>query len=197
MAKAFSDNEKEIIRERLKEAAIDCLQRFGVRKTTVDELVKMAGISKGAFYLFYSTKEILLFEVMTDFQLKLQNKLLETVSSAEEQLKSETISNLLYNMMKEVDNSFMVTLVQNGDIEYLQRKLPKEIIESHQFDDDMILRELCTTLSLPLSKDKIELFSASLRAIAMTMTAKKAIGEKYYNEVLMTLIKGVVEQLFK
>lgn len=197
MAKAFSDNEKEIIRERLKESAIDCLLRFGVRKTTVDELVKRAGISKGAFYLFYPTKETLIFEVMADFQLKLQNKLLETVRSAEEQLKAETISNLLYNMMKEIDNSFMVTLVQNGDIEYLQRKLPKEIIESHQFDDDMILRELCATLSLPLSKDKIELFSASLRAIAMTMTAKKAIGEKYYNEVLMTLIKGVVEQLFK
>jgi AcrR family transcriptional regulator len=197
MAKAFSDNEKEIILKRLKYLAKDCLQRFGVRKTTVDELVKMAGISKGAFYLFYSTKEILIFEVMTDFQLKLQNQLLETVNSTKEQLTSETISNLLFNMMKEVDGSFMITLVQNGDIEYLQRKLPEEIITKHQFDDDMILGKLCKSLTLSLPDDKLELFSASLRAIAMTMTAKKAIGEKYYDEVLMSLVKGVVEQLFK
>lgn len=196
MAKAFSDNEKEIIRKRLKEAAIDCLQRFGVRKTTVDELVRMAGISKGAFYLFYPTKEILIFEVMTDFQLKLQNKLLETVNSAKKQLTSDAISNFLFDMMKEVDNSFMMTIVQNGDIEYLQRKLPEEILARHQLDDDLILGELCKSLPLPLTKDKVELFSASLRATAMTMTAKKAIGEKYYNEVLMILIRGVVEQLF-
>jgi AcrR family transcriptional regulator len=197
MAKAFSDNEKEIIRKRLKDAAKDCLQRFGVRKTTVDELVKMAGISKGAFYLFYSTKEILLFEVMTDFQLKLQNQLLETVNSTKEQLTSDIISNLLFSMMKEVDDSFMITLVQNGDIEYLQRKLPEEIIVKHQFDDDIIWGELCKSLTLSLPDDKLELLSASLRAIAMTMTAKKAIGETYYDEVLLTLVKGVVEQLFK
>ncbi len=133
---------------------------------------------------------------MTDFQLKLQNQLLETVNSTKKQLTSDTISNLLYNMMKEVDNSFMLTLVQNGDIGYLQRKLPEEIIAKHQFDDDMILGELCKFLPLPLTKDEVELFSASLRAIAMTMTVKRAIGEKYYDEVLITLIKGVVEQLF-
>lgn len=197
MAKAFSDNEKEIIRKRLKKAAIDCLQRLGVRKTTVDELVGMAGISKGAFYLFYRSKEILIFEIMTDFQLKLQNQLLETVNSTKEQLTSNTISDLIFKMIKEVDNSFMITLVQNGDIEYLQRKLPEEILAKHQFDDDMIFAELCKFLPLPLTKDNIELFSASLRAIAMTMTAKKAIGEKYYDQVLITLIRGVVEQLFK
>ncbi|MFR5759913.1 MAG: TetR/AcrR family transcriptional regulator [Bacteroides cellulosilyticus] len=30
-----------------------------VRKTSVDELVKYANISKGAFYLFYTSKELL------------------------------------------------------------------------------------------------------------------------------------------
>ena len=35
----------------------------GVKKTTVDELVKRTGIPKGTFYLFYPSKEMLLFDV--------------------------------------------------------------------------------------------------------------------------------------
>ncbi|MDY4210978.1 MAG: TetR/AcrR family transcriptional regulator [Treponema sp.] len=34
-----------------------------MKKTTVDELVKRTGIPKGTFYLFYPSKEILLFDI--------------------------------------------------------------------------------------------------------------------------------------
>ena len=53
MAKAFDDNERKLIKDKLKEGALLFIQQQGVRKTSVDELVKYANISKGAFYLFY------------------------------------------------------------------------------------------------------------------------------------------------
>lgn len=39
------------------------MQEKGVKKTTVDELVKREGIPKGTFYLFYPSKEMLLYDV--------------------------------------------------------------------------------------------------------------------------------------
>ena len=57
MAKAFDDNERKLIKDKLKEGALLFIQQQGVRKTSVDELVKYANISKGAFYLFYTSKE--------------------------------------------------------------------------------------------------------------------------------------------
>lgn len=46
MVKAFTEKEKEFIRAKLKEVAEECLGRYGVKKTTVDQLVDMTGISK-------------------------------------------------------------------------------------------------------------------------------------------------------
>ena len=53
MPKSYSEQEREYIRKRLKEEAAKCLARYGVRRTTVDEIVKRVNIPKGTFYLFY------------------------------------------------------------------------------------------------------------------------------------------------
>ncbi len=59
MGTAFTDNEKNIIKTKLKACASSCMSKYGIKKTTVDELVKEVGISKGAFYKFYDSKELL------------------------------------------------------------------------------------------------------------------------------------------
>lgn len=68
MSTAFSDNEKELINLKLIEVAEECLKKYGVRKTTVDQIVQMTGISKGSFYNFYPKKEILFFTVLEEYQ---------------------------------------------------------------------------------------------------------------------------------
>ena len=64
--KSFSGQERTLIDQRLRAAAAECLERYGVRKTTVDELVRRAGIPKGTFYLFYPSKEALFFSLLID-----------------------------------------------------------------------------------------------------------------------------------
>jgi len=59
MATAFTKQEETIILEKLKNAAKEIDVSLGVRRTTVDQLVAAAGISKGAFYKFYASKELL------------------------------------------------------------------------------------------------------------------------------------------
>ena len=52
MPKSYSDQEREYIKKRLKDEATKCLIQYGVRRTTVDEIVKRVNIPKGTFYLF-------------------------------------------------------------------------------------------------------------------------------------------------
>ncbi|MDN6640334.1 MAG: TetR/AcrR family transcriptional regulator, partial [Tetragenococcus sp.] len=73
MATAFSDEEKIEIEESLYEAAKKCLQKFGVKKTTVERITQMAGISKGSVYNFYPKKEILFFKVLEEYQNDVMN----------------------------------------------------------------------------------------------------------------------------
>lgn len=71
MARAFTEKEKEQVAVALKQAAEACLMAYGVRKTTVDELVQRANISKGSFYAFYPSKEVLFLTYLTIIMIKL------------------------------------------------------------------------------------------------------------------------------
>ena len=64
MPRAFSDIEREVIKERLQKAAVESMIKYGIRQTTVDCLAKGANIPKGIFYLFNDSKEELLFKVL-------------------------------------------------------------------------------------------------------------------------------------
>ena len=75
MATAFTTEEKEVIRKKLHKVAKECLQRYGVKKTTVDQMAAMVDISKGSFYNFYSSKEMLFFAVLEEYQIDVMNRL--------------------------------------------------------------------------------------------------------------------------
>lgn len=56
---------REITRARIREAANDLFLKQGIDRTTVDQIVTKAGVSKGTFYLHFERKEDLLLEYGT------------------------------------------------------------------------------------------------------------------------------------
>lgn len=58
---AFSEEENKNIRRRLFEEAAKRAVTVGTRKTSVEELTEAVGISKGLFYKFFDSKELLFF----------------------------------------------------------------------------------------------------------------------------------------
>ncbi|GAA2439905.1 MULTISPECIES: TetR/AcrR family transcriptional regulator [Mycobacteriaceae] len=64
MAVAFTPDEKDGIARVLVETAEQLFATQGLKKTSLDELVQAAGISKGSFYVFFDSKESLYLEVM-------------------------------------------------------------------------------------------------------------------------------------
>ncbi len=64
MPKSFTEKERAAIYEALQDACKRSWTERGYKKTSVDELCRSVGISKGAFYLFYDTKEALFCDVI-------------------------------------------------------------------------------------------------------------------------------------
>jgi AcrR family transcriptional regulator len=77
MPKGFSEREKRSIRERLIEEGREAFGMYGLKRTSVDDLTRAVGISKGAFYLFFDSKEELFVEVLARFEADLQARLLD------------------------------------------------------------------------------------------------------------------------
>ncbi len=196
MPKTFSDSEREHIKQRLIEEAKNCLMQYGVRKTTVDELVKRVNIPKGTFYLFYDSKELLLFNVLCAFHDEIQEKLFLEIQGLNEDLGPKKLTELIFNLYKIVEESFMLRLITNGEMEMLIRKLPPEIARQHAEKDDFSVEQL-VALVPNMKADNVKVFSAALRGIFVAMLHKQEIGEEVFDDALRVMINGVVIQMFE
>lgn len=191
MGKGFTENEKVIIKDKLRKAAEEALMKTGIRKTSVDELVLKAGISKGAFYLFYETKELLFFEVIVSFHDKLQADFMKILRSTNA-LNLDYLTETIFGLLKR-DQDFFVSILSNGEIEFLQRKLSNDIMEKHFRDDELFFDEILSILSV--DKSRIKVFASGIRAIFVLMLYKKVIGEESFDDTMKYMIKGMVIQL--
>ena len=195
MATAFTTEEKEVIRKKLHKVAKECLQRYGVKKTTVDQMAAMVDISKGSFYNFYSSKEMLFFMVLEEYQIDVMNRLTEQLGM-EAKIDTNRLVQLLYDFYQDFRYSFMYTIFKNHEMELLVRKLPKEVITNHHMIDDRMVKEIVSRINIR-ENVSLEIVSALFRTIAMTILHIEEIGEKQFDTTLKLVIKGVVEQITK
>lgn len=193
MTAAFSENEKELIRDKLIEAAKECIMQYGVRKTTVEQLVQIAGISKGSFYSFYQSKEVLFFIVLEDYQRSIINNLINEFMKGDK-IGIDTFTNTIFELYQDVRNSFIMSIIKNNEFEYLMRKLPQEVIINHHTLDDIFTENIFSYIKI---RDDVNInaVTASLRAIFMSMIFVQEIGENYFNDALKLLIKGLALQI--
>src|SRR5436190_23218582 len=80
MPKGFSEREKTLIRAQLLAKGRELFATQGIKKANVEDLTKAANISKGAFYLFFNSKEELFFELLGQFEDEYHNKLVEAAA---------------------------------------------------------------------------------------------------------------------
>ena len=196
MPKSYSDQEREYIIQRLKEEAAKCLAQYGVRRTTVDELVKRVGIPKGTFYLFYKSKELLLFEVIQDQHDAINNELAAALAQVSKtKLSADTLTDLIFEFFKKTDEMPILKLLDTDEVELLVRKLPREVVEAHFQDDTDTIEQMLSMF--PIKKDlDVKTVSAAFHAVYFATLHKADIGENY-DEALHFMIYGIVKQMMK
>lgn len=195
MPKSFSDTEREYIKKRLVEVAEECLLQYGLKKTTVDEIVQRTKIPKGTFYLFYASKELLFFDVFIAFHDRIHADLFAEINKLQDDVGPEQVTEVIFGLYKKVENSFMFRFFMDGDLELLFRKLPQEAIDAHADKDDLSIRQL-VSLVPGIKEEKAEVFSAALRAIFTSMMYRREVGEAIFDDALKVMIHGVVLQMF-
>lgn len=195
MPKAYSDQEKEYIRKRLKEEAAKCLAQYGIKRTTVDEIVQRVKIPKGTFYLFYQSKEMLLFEVILEQHDLIEEKLWKEISSIDPQdFNAEKLTDIIVGFYQMAGEMPILKLLNSGEVELLARKLPPEVLEEHLGHDNAMVDRLFTSFPIKNNVDTRAL-SAAFRAIYFSTLHKEEIGEEYYEEGLRLMVLGLINQL--
>ena len=124
----------------MREKGKKLFERQGLKKTSVDELAQAVGISKGAFYLFYQSKEELLMEILegleTDFRARIFDFSISPKSNAR-----LLLAKLFKDALLTWDEYPLLKNFGMADYEYLARKLPPQRVQAHANRDDEFVDE--------------------------------------------------------
>lgn len=195
MPKCYTDQEKEYIKRRLKEEAGKCLIQYGIRRTTVDDIVKRVQIPKGTFYLFYQSKELLLYDVILEEHDRIEEELVQAVSQMQDnEFDTEQLIQVIYDFFKKSSVSPVLKILNSNEIELLARKLPAGVLEKHIEHDNDLIEDVLTKLTLNTDMDK-NVLGAAFRAVYFITLHRDSIGEDCFEKSLYLLIKGLVLQL--
>lgn len=194
MPKVYSDQQRNDIRQRLKEVATHCMQTQGIKKTTVDELVSKVQIPKGTFYLFYKTKEELMFEVLLDIHDQVEKEMFTEMMRIKDEMTVDNLTEVIFKFYKVIDESGILRILTSGEIEILYHKLPPEVLQEHFAHDDSMIDGIIKLFNLPDTKDT-EVFSSAFRNLFVSSIYQKDMQENYFNESLKLTIRGLVLQL--
>ncbi|NLI54269.1 MAG: TetR/AcrR family transcriptional regulator [Clostridiales bacterium] len=194
MPKTFTETEREYISERLISEAQKCLALYGIRKTTVDELIRRVNIPKGTFYLFYESKDRLFFDVILKFNDEVQADLFNEIASMSSAPNADELTDIILRFYRRLDDSFLPRLMQDGELEFFMRTLPPELSKLHAEHDASGIRNLLSAMP-GMQPQRAEVFSAALRGVFMSILHKSEIGEEIFEDMLRVLIRGVVLQM--
>ena len=131
MPKAYTEYEKEVIINNLKKEALLSLKEYGVKKTTVDDLVRKVHIPKGTFYLFYKSKEALLFDSIQTVHDQIQSKFIKNVKALKDSLNGEQLTSILMNVLNETEEAGLTRIMAHSDFDLILKKLPNEVVMDH------------------------------------------------------------------
>lgn len=189
----FSDNEKEAIRGRLFIEGERLFALHGIKKVTVDELARAAGIAKGSFYAFYPGKE----HLYMDIAAHLQDKIWEEMEGFLEENRSlpprEMVKRCFMMMFDRIEKYPMLKQTDGETTDYLFRKLPPEIIEAHTRDDSRELLKLRKYgVHFTCRMDRAAKIMQLLAIAFLSLPREDKAGSK---AIMETMLDGVLKEI--
>lgn len=141
MPRPFSEREKEVIGERLRQQGYRMFSSQGLAKTNVEELASAAGISKGAFYGFYPSKEALFMDIIEETEARLRQAILVAIDRPGPSPRKR-LTAALRTAFEFLETTPMLRFFTGSDVELLFSRIEPGKLQQHLRADRAFLDEL-------------------------------------------------------
>lgn len=152
MPKGFTEREKELIRERLLSEGEKQFSAHGLKKTSIEELAQAVRISKGAFYLFYESKEALFMDVAEQIEQRFRREILAAIDLPGPSPRARLWA-IFKNAFALVKTIPILRFLTGSDYDLIFRRIPARQLQEHLVNDRLFLNELvarCQKAGIPI-----------------------------------------------
>jgi AcrR family transcriptional regulator len=194
--RGFDEREKGRIREALLARGTELFAAHGLKKTNVEDLTRAVGISKGAFYAFFPSKEELFFAVLERFEAEFQAALVTDVFQPGRPPR-ECFKDFLRRAFTAWRSSALFARFGGEDLAYLRHRLPAEKLEAHVRGDEAFVAEAVARWrreGVAIDCDP-KVLAGLLRALVFVSLHEDDVGREVFPEVQELLIDLVAQRV--
>jgi AcrR family transcriptional regulator len=192
MPKAFTEHEKELIGKRLLEQGYKLFSAYGLKKTNIEEIANAAGISKGAFYKFYESKEALFMDVIEQAEIRVRQEVLAVID-----LPGLSPRARLFAVLKKAFTLFesipILQFFTGSDYGLLFRRIPAEKLQEHLASDRVFFEELitrCQNAGIPIRAQSEQIIGL-LYPLVLSILHKEDLGPNNFSGSIDLLLEIV------
>ena len=136
MPRPFAEKERDLLRAKLLDAARRRIEEVGIRAMSVADLTRQVGISKGAFYLLYESKDALVMDVLGGAEAEVRTALVATAADRSG-APTTTMTRVVRAMFSAVgSHPVLALLVDPDEGPHIFRMVPDDEMAARAADDD-------------------------------------------------------------
>lgn len=191
--KHFNEAEKEYISKQLILKGHDLFSRYGIRKTSIEEIAKAVGIAKGSFYAFFNSKEDLFLRILVLEITKLkQENNFDPQNTEPQKIIMSYLSHVLKNI---ISNPILNKMLIREEYEAIYRKIAIGEISNdiHDFSDPLVSVLKIWKEKGFLIDENIDVLTGIIKSIFLISRFRNEIGERIYDKVVDYLIEFISE----
>lgn len=196
MTRPFNKKEKDVIRQALVEKGRELFLKYGIKKTSIEEITASVRIAQGTFYNFYGSKEEFYFEIMELEEKKISENLLKSINK--EKLTKKRFKVILKKYLELISsNIFIKNLLLKDEYSLLFRNLSGRKVKNHIKSEVDLLSNTIKILKARnvLREIKPELLHGILYSLFLLTINVKQIGDKIFPQVIEYFVDVIIDDL--
>lgn len=194
MPKVYSEEQRDEIKEQLMDVGLQLIKQYGLKKMSIEAITKEVGIAQGTFYNFYKSKEILVYNMGSRYQQKVNERARELVES-KGYLEREDLRKFYKQMMLE-DEDNVYRFLKREDLQMLLMRLPKDYLGriadtkaemNHHLEDVKGKKANCD----------LDAIINWVQVMNLTVENKELLVPTAFEKVIYQMIENMLDEIFE
>jgi len=196
MPKAFTQSQIDQIRLALLQKGQEYFIRYGLKKTSIDDIARAVGIAKGSFYRFFESKEALFMAVHEASEEKLRTDLMRKLEEIKEPVdKLRFFLKSSFAILEE--DPLMLAVFGRGELESFSGFISSKQYEEHYRENIIFMKDLIQRWQKEgiIRQVDAEVAGNLIASAFFIYLQRETLGTEMYAKVTNMLIESLVSYL--
>lgn len=189
----FGEQEKIRIKQCLLEEGERLFTTYGLKKVTIDDIVKAVNIAKASFYKFYEGKEYLFLDIAQRAQKEIFEALKGVLIESKAQPDGERVKLVFFSMAGLVKKYPLLTIIDEETVEIIARKVSPQRLEEYRkqgFDAVKVMEEQGIRF-----KYDTQVVSQLFQSLYQTWITLQGQPIEMQEQIINIMLDGIIQQI--